>query len=159
MGRLTHAAEKTHAPAIQRAPSSGRSEPVATATGLPRFLDQPSADADVQLECAACASGTTCPACADEPTIQTDATGPAPAPNVVRAVGRRGVEAAATPLPHFARIQAAFGRHDVSGVRAQVGGPAADASTRMGALAYTAGDRVGFKAEPDLRLAAHEAAH
>jgi hypothetical protein len=70
-----------------------------------------------------------------------------------------GVSNANQPLPHLDRIQASFGRHDVSGVRAAVGGNAAEASGRMGALAYTSGDRVAFRNEPDVNLAAHEAAH
>src|SRR5207302_373213 len=49
--------------------------------------------------------------------------------------------------------------HDVSDVRAHVAGPAAHASHAMGAAAYAVGDRVAFGATPDLRTAAHEAAH
>ncbi len=56
-------------------------------------------------------------------------------------------------------IQRSFGTHDVSGVRAQVGGVAADASSQLGASAYALGDRVGFAGTPDLHTAAHEAAH
>ena len=41
-----------------------------------------------------------------------------------------GVAGAASPLPHGADIQRAFGRHDVSGVKAQIGGPAAAKPTR-----------------------------
>ena len=74
-------------------------------------------------------------------------------------VAARGVAEASAPLPHLAPIQRAFGRHDVRGVRAAVGGDAAASSAAMGALAYATGDRVGFAAEPDLHLAAHEAAH
>src|SRR5207247_1808729 len=40
-----------------------------------------------------------------------------------------------------------------------VGGSAAAASDTIGAAAYTQGDRVGFAGSPDLRTAAHEAAH
>jgi hypothetical protein len=64
------------------------------------------------------------------------------------------VQSAHAPLPHFARIQAAFGRHDLSDVKAQVGGPAGEANDRMRSLGYTVGDRIGFRASPDLRLAA-----
>ena len=39
-----------------------------------------------------------------------------------------------------------FGSHDISGVRAHVGGPAADASHELGAHAYTHGDDVAFAA-------------
>lgn len=62
-------------------------------------------------------------------------------------------------LPHLGAIQRAFGRHDVSGVRAHVGGPASEAAQALGAEAYTSGDRIAFSSSPDLFLAAHEAAH
>jgi hypothetical protein len=70
-----------------------------------------------------------------------------------------GVAGANDPLPHLPRIQLAFGRHDVGGVRAAVGGPAAQASRALGASAYATGDRVAFAGAPDLHTAAHEAAH
>jgi hypothetical protein len=75
------------------------------------------------------------------------------------AIAARGVAAAAGPLPFHERIQAAFGRHDISGVRAQVGGDAATAAHALGARAYATGDRVAFAGTPDLHTAAHEAAH
>jgi len=70
-----------------------------------------------------------------------------------------GVRSASAPLPHGDRIQALFGHHDVGGVRASVGGPAAEASSALGARAYASGDAVAFAQPPDLQLAAHEAAH
>src|SRR5262249_50044023 len=57
------------------------------------------------------------------------------------------------------KIQASFGRHDVTGVKAFVGGPAAKASDALGAKAYASGDKVAFANQPDLHTAAHEAAH
>lgn len=63
------------------------------------------------------------------------------------------------PLPHFERIQARFGKHDVGQVHAEVGGAAAKTANEMDAMAFTSGERIGFKSSPDLRLAAHEAAH
>ncbi|HEY4239518.1 MAG TPA: DUF4157 domain-containing protein [Kofleriaceae bacterium] len=71
----------------------------------------------------------------------------------------RGVAHAAQPLPHLDRIQQAFGEHDVGHVSSIVGGEGADAANQMGARAYTAGDKIAFREQPDLRLAAHEAAH
>jgi hypothetical protein len=76
-----------------------------------------------------------------------------------RQIAMGGVQGADAPLPHAAPIQAAFGTHDIRHVRAAVGGKAAAATKRLGALAYTVGDRVAFGADPDLRLSAHEAAH
>ncbi|MEO8707112.1 MAG: DUF4157 domain-containing protein, partial [Kofleriaceae bacterium] len=66
---------------------------------------------------------------------------------------------AGSSLPHGEAIQRSFGRHDVSGIAATVGGPAATSSAAMGASAYAVGNRVAFAESPDLRLAAHEAAH
>lgn len=65
----------------------------------------------------------------------------------------------ATELPHAARIQAAFGRHNLSGVKGHVGEAAAAHARSLGAAAYTTGNHVVFGREPSLRLAAHEAAH
>lgn len=63
-------------------------------------------------------------------------------------------------LPHLAAIQQAFGRHDVSGVEAHVGGSAATSATRaLGAEAYATGNQVAFQGAPSLHTAAHEAAH
>ncbi len=72
---------------------------------------------------------------------------------------RAGVAGSGQAMPHADKIQASFGKHDVSGVRAQVGGDAAEASDAIGAEAYAVGDRVGFASQPDLHTAAHEAAH
>ena len=72
----------------------------------------------------------------------------------------RGVSGGGGPLPHLDAIQRAFGpAHDVTGVRAHVGGAAAEASAAIGAHAYATGDDVAFASSPDLFLAAHEAAH
>lgn len=70
-----------------------------------------------------------------------------------------GLGGATAELPHRATIQQLFGHHDVSGVKAAVGGPAAEASTALGARAYASGDVVAFAQAPDLHLATHEAAH
>ncbi|HTJ41347.1 MAG TPA: DUF4157 domain-containing protein [Kofleriaceae bacterium] len=77
----------------------------------------------------------------------------------VHAHAARGVAGAGSPLPHLDRIQASFGHHDVSGVRAHTGGAAAEASAAIGARAYATGDDVAFAGSPDLHTAAHEAAH
>ncbi|KAB2888543.1 MAG: DUF4157 domain-containing protein, partial [Kofleriaceae bacterium] len=80
-------------------------------------------------------------------------------PFALHALAGQGVAGARTELPHRAEIQASFGHHDVSGVRAHVGGDAAQAAGAIGAQAYATGDDVAFAASPDLRQAAHEAAH
>jgi hypothetical protein len=80
-------------------------------------------------------------------------------PFALHAVAQGGVTGGGGPLPHLAAIQASFGHHDVSGVRAHVGGGAAEAADAIGASAYATGDDVAFAGAPDLHLAAHEAAH
>lgn len=70
-----------------------------------------------------------------------------------------GISGGGQALPHEAQIQASFGRHDVSGVRAHVGSAAAQAATSIGARAYAMGNDVAFAGAPDLHTAAHEAAH
>jgi hypothetical protein len=63
-------------------------------------------------------------------------------------------------LAHYHAIQRSFGpAHDLSNVRAHIGGPAAGASDAMHATAYTMGEHVAFRGSPSLWLAAHEAAH
>lgn len=74
-----------------------------------------------------------------------------------RSLAAAGVASATSPLPHGETIQRAFGpAHDLSGVRAALDSPEASA---IEAQAYTLGEGVAFAGAPDLRLAAHEAAH
>jgi hypothetical protein len=70
-----------------------------------------------------------------------------------------GVAGPGERLPHLDAIQRAFGAHDVTGVVAHVGGPAAAAAETIGAEAYATGHHVAFAAPPSLFVAAHEAAH
>lgn len=69
-----------------------------------------------------------------------------------------GVRGATADFPHHRTIEALFGRPITA--RAALGGAAASACNELGANAYTRGDQVAFAdANPDLHLAAHEAAH
>ena len=77
----------------------------------------------------------------------------------VAGVAAAGTQGPGQALPHGERIQESFGRHDVSGVRAHVGGAAAEAAAGIGARAYAMGNDVAFADAPDLHTAAHEAAH
>ncbi len=78
----------------------------------------------------------------------------------VHAAAARGLDGPATTLPFLDQIQASFGAaHDVSHVKAHVGGAAAEAASAMGATAFASGDQVAFAGAPDLHTAAHEAAH
>src|SRR5262245_16656961 len=67
-----------------------------------------------------------------------DKSGAEPSPEV-EGTAKAGVAGTGGPLPFHDRIQASFGRHDVSGVRAHVGGEAAQASDALGANAYATG--------------------
>src|SRR5688572_22800445 len=71
----------------------------------------------------------------------------------------RGVSGSGGALPFHERIQAAFGRHDVSAIRAHADAPAVDAARDLGARAYATGNNVAFARTPDLHTVAHEAAH
>lgn len=96
----------------------------------------------------------------DGPAVQRRSTGaPAPGAELAKKLAGDSLGGASGSLPHLEMIQRAFGRHDVSGIRAQVGGPAQQASAAIGATAFAQGDRVGFAGTPDLHTAAHEAAH
>ena len=140
------------------------------------------AEAPVQAACAACTrcevSGCASPGdevqleaiqlwdCSEyrEPScsLQSEADGSVAGvgrPAVIHSAARRGLAGASTPLPHFDRIQTAFGRHDISDIRTRVGGAAHSASREMGARAFASGSRIGFRSSPGVRLAAHEAAH
>src|SRR5688572_22077683 len=77
----------------------------------------------------------------------------------VQDVAQAGVGDSGTSLPHLEAIQQSFGEHDVSGIRAHIGGPAAAAADSIGASAYATGSDVAFASPPDLHTAAHEAAH
>lgn len=90
--------------------------------------------------------------------IQRRAQGEASAADA-NSTAQAGVADATSRLPHFDAIQRAFGKHDISGIQAQVGGAAGGASQALGAKAYATGNKVAFDAMPDLHTAAHEAAH
>src|SRR5690242_12688214 len=73
----------------------------------------------------------------------------------VHSAAAHGTSGAATTLPQLATIQQLFGRHDVSGVQAHVGGAAAEGARAMGAQAFATGDHAAFAETPDLHTAAH----
>lgn len=77
----------------------------------------------------------------------------------VQGVADSGLTGGGGALPHLDRIQRSFGDHDLSGVRAHVGGAAAGANAALGSRAYATGNDVAFASAPDLHTAAHEAAH
>ena len=77
----------------------------------------------------------------------------------MQAIATEGTRGVGQPLPYRDRIQAAFGRHDIGGVRAHTDDAATAANQRLGANGYATGGAVAFRGAPDLHLAAHEAAH
>jgi hypothetical protein len=74
-------------------------------------------------------------------------------------IAASGVAGGGGALPYAETVQRLFGRHDISGVKAHVGGPAETANRAIGAEAYATGNHVAFAGTPSLRTAAHEAAH
>jgi hypothetical protein len=80
-------------------------------------------------------------------------------PKSIQSIAAEGVAGPVTPLPHAGLIQRAFGRHDISTITAHVGDAATAATDALGANAYARGTSIAFGTSPDLRLAAHEAAH
>jgi hypothetical protein len=91
--------------------------------------------------------------------VQRKANGAGAASVDPRQIAAEGTQGRGEALPHLDVIQRAFGRHDVSGIQAQVGGDAVDACDTLGAEAFATGARVAFRAAPTLHTAAHEAAH
>ena len=80
-------------------------------------------------------------------------------PETTKQVAKEGLSGTPQKLPHLDKVQHAFAGHDLSNVKAYVGGPAAKAAKEMGASAYATGDKVAFKEQPDVKTVAHEAAH
>jgi hypothetical protein len=74
-------------------------------------------------------------------------------------IAQRGITGPGERLPHFDLIQRSFGAHDLSGVRAHIGGAAAGASRELGAHAYAHGNDIAFAEQPTPELVAHEATH
>jgi hypothetical protein len=72
----------------------------------------------------------------------------------------QGVQGRGQRIPYYQKIQAAFGKHDISHVQAYTGSQAQSASKAIGAEAYATGNRVAFaNPNPSLHTVAHETAH
>jgi hypothetical protein len=80
-------------------------------------------------------------------------------PEQIKKTAEEGVKGSGDKLPHLEKIQASFGNHDLSNIRAHIGGAAGKANHAIGAKAYTIGNTIAFKVTPDVHTAAHEAAH
>ena len=90
--------------------------------------------------------------------VQLAAKGEKSSESQIQQVAATGFSGSSTSLPHLNQIQQSFGVN-LSGVQAYIGGGAAAACQQMGAAAYASGNRIAFKEQPSLELAAHEAAH
>jgi hypothetical protein len=97
--------------------------------------------------------------CGDTPVQRQAGEGAQTPSDGIHAAAARGTATPAGPLPHAGLIQRAFGRHDISSVKAHVGGDAAASAGDMGATAYATGDHVVLGGSADLFTEAHEAAH
>ena len=145
----------TKQPTPAKPASTTRASPLAAPepgepAGLPQFL-QPAGQPNLQRHAQ---SGSSPPG-----NGAGSGNGPPGERSTVHQIATTGLRGANSRLPHFARIQQSFGRHDIGGTRARVGGEATAANESLGSLAYTRGSSIAFKRAPDLKLAAHEAAH
>ena len=64
-----------------------------------------------------------------------------------------------TRYPHGEAIARSFGHHTIAGLQAHLGPAASASAAAIHAEAYALGEHVVFSRPPDLRTAAHEAAH
>ena len=93
------------------------------------------------------------------PTSTAEAPNKKPAGSDTVGIAERGIAGPGERLPHHDVVQRLFGAHDLSGVRAHIGGTAADASRELGAHAYAHGTDIAFAEQPTAALVAHEATH
>ncbi len=102
------------------------------------------------------------PAQARRPTIQAKEAGDDSAiawDDNARRIALQGVSSDARPLPYLARLEAAFPDQELATIRAHIGGPAARACERLGAVAYATGEHIAFRKWPDLHTVVHELTH
>ncbi|HVK78951.1 MAG TPA: DUF4157 domain-containing protein [Kofleriaceae bacterium] len=99
------------------------------------------------------------PAPVQRATAGTSAAAVTATADETQTIAEHGVGGATGRLPFADVIAGAFGRHDMADVRVAIGGAATDAAGALGARAYATGNTIAFAGEPDLHLAAHEAAH
>jgi hypothetical protein len=80
-------------------------------------------------------------------------------PRATRHVTREATRLRSRPVPFLSAIQLSFGHHDVSSLQAHTGEQAAQLADEVHADAFTSSSDLVFGQTPDLRTAAHEAAH
>jgi hypothetical protein len=137
---------------VQRKSAAANASAAPQARSAAEWTDDPQIDAAHR--------GLTALSARDQAAVQARGDVDAEDPAAVHGAAAAGVSGTGSALPYFDRIQAAFGGgHDLSGVRAHVGGDAGVASEQIGAQAYATGNHIAFRSQPDLHTAAHEAAH
>jgi Domain of unknown function (DUF4157) len=141
--------------AVQLSRGGAAPAPSAAPVDDPFALHLPAASAD-QIAATAGANGIQLKR---DAAVQLAGDGAGLSDDQVVDTAHRGVSGPGQALPHADVIPRSFGRHDVGGIDAHVGGAAAQAATSMGAVAYATGNAVAFAGTPDLHTAAHEAAH
>ena len=77
----------------------------------------------------------------------------------IHEIADRGLRSPDREYPYREQIQACFGRHDIGDVTAHTGPDAGHANSLAGSEAYHKARHVAFAGTPDLKTAAHEAAH
>jgi hypothetical protein len=146
----------------QEAPGANAASTRASTPGRATLTESLASDAaPVQAKSADPGKSTMSPGPSQDPTpVQRKMSlASALSPEATHEAAAEGVRGGGDALPFRDQIQASFGGHDVSDVRAHVGGDAAAASEAIGARAYATGRNVAFAGAPDLHTAAHEAAH
>lgn len=143
-GRATPSVQRVRDDAATTS-ASGAAEGAPSVVGIERLFGRPRSGAVEATATPAPASGSS-----NAGSARAD----------VAAHAKRGIEGTGGPLPFSEQIQRAFGpAHDVSTIRAHVGGDAAVACAAIHAQGYATGNDVAFATPPSLHLAAHEAAH
>lgn len=77
----------------------------------------------------------------------------------IRTAALAGVRAPVQRFPFAEQIQRSFGKHDISQIQSHTGSDATNSAKAMNAKAFATGNHVVFGGTPDIRTAAHEAAH
>ncbi len=143
-----------------RASEPGERDPGATVEAWIAWARRPKAAAFLDLgKLTSPSAAHTEPAGTPMVVQRKEAYATALSPEELRSEAAGGVAGANEELPHLGEIQRAFGPHDLTGIKARVGGAAAVATDAIGAHAYATDGRVAFGEPPSLRTAAHEAAH
>ncbi len=92
-----------------------------------------------------------------QPSTPAGSSGPSGASDP-QGIANAGLSGGGGTMPHASTIQASFGSHDISGIKAHTGAKAQQANSEMGSKGYAKGGEVAL-GSTDLFTAAHEATH